>query len=359
MATALRGLYRRGNIFWFAWTANGRRYHRSLKTSDEDEAIAEALKIRRAPVMIDSEPWKHEVARFIEHKKARGTFRAQSALIRKQKLEAMADEIGVSHVRDLTTDLVQRWYDGLGTLSPSTKVGYLSYLSSFCSWLVDTRKLRENPCARVHRDDVSSAGRKNFLEPEQVDALLAAVPHRQAGRDAVTNSELHYILLAGFDAGLRTEEIVESRPDWFDLKRGLLHVQATENWIPKDREARTIPLTRRFLEFLETYPMDGKYMIQPTVEKRAWRYRYDFRRSFKSFVASCGFPALTRHDMRRTFASLRVSAGVSIYKVARWLGDGVSVVERSYGHLIPQDIDIERDRVPDAADVIRVYRKTA
>jgi hypothetical protein len=35
-------------------------------------------------------------------------------------------------------------------------------------------------------------------------------------------------------------------------------------------------------------------------------------------------------------------AGVSIFKIAQWLGDDVRVVERHYAHLLPQDSDIER-----------------
>ena len=55
---------------------------------------------------------------------------------------------------------------------------------------------------------------------------------------------------------------------------------------------------------------------------------------------SIGFENLTFHDLRRTFASLHVSRGTSIYKVARWLGDRVDVVEDHYGHLIPNDSEI-------------------
>ena len=54
----------------------------------------------------------------------------------------------------------------------------------------------------------------------------------------------------------------------------------------------------------------------------------------------------TFHDARRTFASLLVSSGVSLYKVARWLGDGVRVVEKHYGHLQPDNGDIERGLAP-------------
>jgi hypothetical protein len=37
-----------------------------------------------------------------------------------------------------------------------------------------------------------------------------------------------------------------------------------------------------------------------------------------------------------------VSEGESIYIVAKWLGDGVQVVERSYGHLAPSAGNINR-----------------
>jgi hypothetical protein len=46
--------------------------------------------------------------------------------------------------------------------------------------------------------------------------------------------------------------------------------------------------------------------------------------------------------MRRSFASNLVSGGESIYIVAKWLGDRVDVVEKSYGHLSPAAGNINR-----------------
>jgi site-specific recombinase XerD len=51
---------------------------------------------------------------------------------------------------------------------------------------------------------------------------------------------------------------------------------------------------------------------------------------------------VTAHVMRHTFAALLLSGGVSLYKVARWLGDGAKVVEDHYGHLVAEDQEIER-----------------
>jgi integrase len=58
----------------------------------------------------------------------------------------------------------------------------------------------------------------------------------------------------------------------------------------------------------------------------------------------CGFKnvRMTFHDTRRTFASLHATAGTSIYKISKWLGDDVDVVQRHYGHLSPADPEINR-----------------
>ena len=41
--------------------------------------------------------------------------------------------------------------------------------------------------------------------------------------------------------------------EWFDLENNLIHVAEHENFVPKDRDNRTIPLTTRFAEFLKGY----------------------------------------------------------------------------------------------------------
>lgn len=122
---------------------------------------------------------------------------------------------------------------------------------------------------------------------------------------------------------------------------GLLHIQATDTFQPKTREARTIPLTKEFTAWLrDEYGLPEPFMLAPKVKHGSYRYRYDFRKAFESLVASLCYD-VTFHDLRRTFASLHVSRGTSIYKVAKWLGDTVEVVESTYGHLIPQDAQID------------------
>jgi integrase len=84
------------------------------------------------------------------------------------------------------------------------------------------------------------------------------------------------------------------------------------------------------------------------------KYRYDFRKPFADYIKGYGegkrlgaaklapsqdLSWITPHIMRHTFASLHASAGTSIYKIAKWLGDGV---QRHYAKLSPSDEDINK-----------------
>ena len=50
---------------------------------------------------------------------------------------------------------------------------------------------------------------------------------------------------------MRKGEIVQARPEWFDLKLNIIHITESETWKPKDKDKRTIPLTTAFKKFLE------------------------------------------------------------------------------------------------------------
>ena len=151
------------------------------------------------------------------------------------------------------------------------------------------------------------------------------------------------MLYCGFHAGLRFNEIVEAKASWFDLNAGLLHLRKHEGIQFKDGEERTIPLTKGFSTFLKTYGLYEPYMVHPEIPaRRKSVYRWDFGRPFDLYMEAQKVPWVTPHIMRHTFASLLASAGVSIYKIAKWLGDDVRVVQRHYAKLLPNDGEIER-----------------
>ena len=71
-------------------------------------------------------------------------------------------------------------------------------------------------------------------------------------------------------------------------------------------------------------------------------YSYDFKKSFATHMKANDCPWVTSHVMRHTFASLLASEGVSIYKIAVWMGDDVRVVQKHDAKLVPDGGDIEK-----------------
>lgn len=214
-------------------------------------------------------------------------------------------------------------------------------------WLLERGALRQNVAAKVKLDALRSNPRLVFCPADLVAGLIANAP----------NNEMRFILYCGFHAGMRKEEIIESRPHWFDLRAGCVNIVFTDTFTPKDKEERSIPLTAEFKAFLGEYGKPTPFMIAPEVGHGRSRYRYDFRKPFADYIASYGngrrlgtkklakkqdLSWITPHIMRHTFASLHATAGTSIYKIAVWLGDGVDVVQKHYAKLSPRDEDINR-----------------
>lgn len=331
---AARGIYLRGSVYWLNFQRNGKRLFVSLETSDFTEAIKRAQEIRAAPILKQGSPFADEIEAFLAYKRRKNQFTAASAQARGYILRAFARDIGKISPASITTVDVQRWYDGkLHKHSAVTANGYAMILRSFFNWCRDVARIsRVNPVDNTELTQDLGTRMRDSCTEEQRDRLISTC----------NREDIAFVLYCGFHAGLRKNEIIETRPFWFDIPAGLLHLRKTATINFKDREERTIPLTQEFRKFLIGYGLREPFMLQPKVTHGMNRYRYDFSRPFKYHVTAHGLAWVTPHTMRRTFASLLASAGVSLYKIAKWLGDDPRVVERHYARLSPADADIDR-----------------
>jgi integrase len=263
--------------------------------------------------------------------------RAGTAADYKYILENWVANCGISRVGDITLSKIEIWLRALKAQGKSrdTQRGYGQRVRNFVGYLMP-KYLPSTTLEGFSLPEHRAVGRKNWIRSTEVSMLLDATGDDQ---------DLKFALFCGFDAGLRRNEISEARVDWFDLDAGLLHVSNNGGYVTKDEENRTIPITERFAEFLKGYLAgrdQSQYVLAPEkAVKGKGKYRYDTNKRVRSHFARLGVNC-TYHDMRRSFASTRVTAGVSVYKVASWLGDGVEVCSRSYAHLAPKDADINK-----------------
>lgn len=330
----MRGLYRRRRVWWLNLTLDGKRHFISTGETDEARAILAAREIRDRPwdFVAGPAPVESLLALYLAEKERRGI----SARWREDEgyaLRAFFAEAKVENPRQITAAKASEW---LASRGPRTAEQYQAILTRFCQWLAVKGRIPSNPLDSLPKVKLRPKARRRFLSQDECRRLI----------DACQCPDLKAAVMLALHAGLRKGECLAARWSWVDFEAGLLHVQTDADWTPKDRSDRTIPLTSTLSEFLLTRKPENSckegYIVRPEKAPGHWRNRWEFRKHFDAALAAAGIEGVTFHDLRRTFASLLVSRGVSVYKVARWLGDGVGVVERHYGHLIAQDDEINR-----------------
>jgi integrase len=348
----IKGLYKMvgSQNWWFRYTSEGRQHRVALRTPELAEAItraqailAEGLIAAEANMPNEPTPRKREIHGLIDEyletiqKRPKKALRKVTADTRRYILQKFAKDTEINRAGEITGSKINQWLNKLEQegKSKDTLWTYGERVRNFVKFLMP-KYAPSTALDGFSVPDQPKNGRRNWVEKDEVTKILDA-----ANDDPV----LKFALFCGFDAGLRRNEISEAKVGWFNPERRLIYVSEHENFEPKDRDNRPIPMTDRFAEFLKGYLAGrnkNEYVLAPEkTVKGANKYRYDVRRRVESHFARCNVTS-SLHDMRRSFGSNRVSAGTSVYKVAVWLGDKIEVVERSYGHLAPQDNEINR-----------------
>lgn len=128
--------------------------------------------------------------------------------------------------------------------------------------------------------------RRKFLTREEAERAIAAcaLTGTETPAEKDQKEALEFILYCGVHAGMRKGEVVAAKADWFDTKAKLLHIQNTEEFLIKDRDDRTVPLSEPFLAFSNATACGS-----PTCSKRCGRPRRNERqcRGFRAEYDLC------------------------------------------------------------------------
>jgi integrase len=128
---------------------------------------------------------------------------------------------------------------------------------------------------------------------------------------------------------MRKGEILNLRWDQVDLKHGFILLEVTKNG-----ERREIPINETLRQNLETQPrhIKSSYVFWYGEVGRPYG---EVTKSFNSAVRRAGIKDFTFHDLRHTFASHLVMAGVDLTTVKELLGHKTLTMTLRYAHLAP------------------------
>lgn len=127
-----------------------------------------------------------------------------------------------------------------------------------------------------------------------------------------------------------------------DRRAGVLHVRRTVSLgevveLGKtSRSRRQVPLSPRALSALDALPprLDTPLLF-PSPEGRLLHYNNFRTREWAPALEAGGIQMPARiYDLRSTFASTALAAGIAVFELAKIMGTSVLMIERHYGSLL-------------------------
>ena len=155
-------------------------------------------------------------------------------------------------------------------------------------------------------------------------------------------------------AGVRPEEAFGASWEDVELEGGTFTVRRAfakgrlKSYAKTVRSRRRIPLRAKVLDALGELP-ERQGVLFPAAE--GGRINIDnFRsRDWTPALKAAGLKHRRIYDMRHTFATWSLAAGMSIFTLARRMGTSVQVIDATYGHLA-RDADGHDRELLDAYD---------
>lgn len=271
--------------------------------------------------------------------------------------------IGDYQIRALAKQpsVMQEWIKGL-KLHPNTARQVILDVGQVFIAAVDDSLIPRNPLsARSVQRPKRTKRDVTAWTSGQVSAVSAAMP-----------GDLAVIVDLGASCGHRQHELCAVAVDDIDFLRKMIHIDTQIKYVGgrliyapvKNRKERDVPIADPVVTALAEHvrlhpPMeitlprgmpDGKPVTRRLIFYRPDgqpHYRNTVNRPWKQAWKNAGIPEAERingmHVLRHTAASVWLSAGLSLAKVAAYLGDTKGIVLETYAHFMPDDDDRARE----------------
>jgi integrase len=296
--------------------------------------------------------------RYIEHLQNQGRKRSTQAAVEaalRTHLEPFfrgraITSVTYEDVADLVSTLRRKG------LRPKSMHNYIGTLGTLYRFAMHPRRrwATSNPCDGIELDGVPRHGGIRYLDPEQVELLVANV-----GAGAYRHLDATMFRTAAM-TGLRMGELCALR--WRDVDWLASTIRVQRNYVldeigtPKSRRSmRSVPMAPEVGGVLERYfkecgqPADDALVFadpqpraavlesvgEPVLERTA------VLRRLRKALKAAGLPQHRFHDLRHTFGTACAAAGVPMRTLQEWMGHADIQTTQMYADYAPRTRDAE------------------
>ncbi|MHC4182599.1 MAG: tyrosine-type recombinase/integrase [Planctomycetota bacterium] len=346
-----KGIYKQKNsrFYWIRYAdITGRIIRESTKTDDFKKATV-ILTAKKNAVNEGKEPeivkkripnytFNDLVAEYKKWAERQRSFDSKSYLINQLK-----DSFGNLQLRRFTPMLLEQYQTERLQKSYKPKNGKpdTGYKPATVNRLIATLKhmfTKATDWEMVDEGVLKKIGKVKLL-PENNRRLRYLI--KEECGELINSCEGHLkpIVITALNTGMRKREILNLKWDNVDLKHGFILLDKTKNG-----HRREIPINQDLRNVLETmYHGTGGKLRRIDIphifyyHKSGKPYK-DVKRSFATACRKAGIKDFKFHDLRHTFASHLVMAGVDITTVSRLLGHQSLTMTLRYAHLAPNHL---------------------
>jgi len=234
------------------------------------------------------------------------------------RMKALVDHFGDTELREITPAMVRQMVKArrLRGNSESTCNRYLALLKKVLNLAIEEGYLETNPARRVKLFSEQNTIRERILTKEEEIRLLAAsAPH------------LRSILILALNTGMRRGEILNLKWRNVDFQMDSLVVERT-----KSKKVRHVPMNEAVRnELLRLKARSGRntyVFLNPKTEGPI----SSVKTAFKAACRRAGIGGFRFHDLRHTFATRCIRAGVDLGTLQSLLGHFSLQVTTRYVH---------------------------
>jgi integrase len=320
-------VYLRNTTWWIGYRDPQGRWVRQsthCQTKKEAQAILASIKTKLVEGRFFDKTQRQQVLfkdlaeRVLEHQRALG--RRSVEQFHKQYSKNLVAHFGKKFLPEIRVEDVERYrLERSKGVSPATVNRSLAVLKRIFNLAIKWGLVDKNP-VRFVEFLKEPEGRLRFLGKDEQVALLGQC-----------QGDIYDIVVLALRTGMRRGEVLNLRKADLDFERELICVAKT-----KTGRTRQLPMLAEVKAVLEKR-IDGRAEQEPLFKNQQGRQLKSCTISFAKALERAEIADFHFHDLRHTYATDLISAGVEIFTVAKLLGHtDPKITARVYAHLSPE-----------------------